>query len=110
GTKTTVFENLVDPRQAPPQAGLVSADKTSVRIPAQGSGDDLTGEQKLAAVRPFLADAQAAHPALRIHALDRVLANEDIQELVNGGVGSSLRVSTPPALPLHFVYFWAARA
>ena len=110
GTKTTVFENLVDPRQAPPQGGLVSADKTSVRIPAQVSGDDVTVEQKLAAVRPFLADAQAAHPALRIHALDRVLANEDIQELVNGGLDSSLRLTIPLTFLILLVAFGAAVA
>jgi RND superfamily putative drug exporter len=110
GTKTTVFENLVDPRQAPPQAGVVSADKTSVRIPAQVSGDDATVEQKLAAVRPFLADAQAAHPALRIHALDGVLANEDIQELVNGGLDSSLRLTIPLTFLILLVAFGAAVA
>jgi uncharacterized membrane protein YdfJ with MMPL/SSD domain len=110
GAPTTVFENLVDPRQAPPQAGLVSADQTSVRIPAQVTGDDPTVEQKLATVRPFLAQVQAAHPDLRIHALDGVLANEDIQELVNGGLDSSLRLTIPLTFLILLVAFGAAVA
>jgi RND superfamily putative drug exporter len=101
---------VVDPRVAPPAAGLVSADRTTVRIPAQVPGDEAAVEQRIPAIRTFLEDAQAVHPAMRIHALDRQLVNEDIQELVNGGLDASLRLTIPLTFLILLIAFGAAIA
>ena len=65
----TGLREVVEPRQAPPQAGLVSADRTSVRIAAQIAGDDAAVDRsslcpdvpRRRAVRP----PGAAHPCAR---------------------------------------------
>jgi RND superfamily putative drug exporter len=73
GAQVPAFENILDPRQAPPQAGLVSADRTTVRIPAEVPGDDAAVDQRMPAIGAFLADAKAANADMRIHALYRQL-------------------------------------
>ena len=50
GTTGPVFEELLDPRTAPPEAGLVSADRSTVRIVARVPGD---GPVSRSAWRPF---------------------------------------------------------
>ena len=47
GATGPVLEQLVDPTQAPPQAGLVSPDGTTVRIAARvpGDGDVLVAQR-----------------------------------------------------------------
>ena len=110
GTQTPAFDGLVDPRIAPPQAALVSADRTAVRIPAQVPGDDAAVDQRLGAVRPFLDELRLAHPDLRIHALDRQLINEEIQEVVNGGLDASLRLTIPLTFLILLIAFGAAIA
>ena len=110
GQQVPAFENVVDPRAAPPQAGLVSADRSTVRIPAEVPGDESAVDQRMVAIRAFLTEAQSVHRDMRIHALDRQLANEDIQELVNGGLDSSLRLTIPLTFLILLVAFGAAVA
>ncbi len=59
---------------------------------------------------PFLEELRAAHPDLRIHSLDGTLANEDIQELVNGGLDDSLRLTIPLTFLILLVAFGAVVA
>ncbi len=110
GAQVPAFENILDPRQAPPQAGLVSADRTTVRIPAEVPGDDAAVDQRMPAIGAFLADAKAANADMRIHALDRQLANDDIQELVNGGLDASLRITIPVTFVILLIAFGAVVA
>ena len=110
GAESPAFENVVDPRQAPPEAGLVSADRTTVRIPAEVPGDEAAVDQRMPAIRGFLADAKATHADMRIHALDRQLANDDIQELVNGGLDASLRITIPVTFLILLIAFGAVVA
>jgi uncharacterized membrane protein YdfJ with MMPL/SSD domain len=110
GAQAPAFEKVIDPRTAPPQAGLVSADRTAVRIPAEVPGDDAQVDQRLVAIRAFLAEAQAVHQDKRIHALDRQLANDDIQALVNGGLDSSLRLTIPLTFLILLIAFGAVVA
>ena len=110
GASGPVFGNLVDPRQAPPQAGLVSPDKTTVRISATIAGDQPAVDQRLVTVRSFLDELRTAHPDLRIHSLDGRLANQDIQELVNGGLDASLRLTIPLTFLILLIAFGAAVA
>ena len=88
GTTPPILTELVDPLGAPAAAGLVSADRTSVRIPAQVLGEGDVLDQRLAPVPGLLDALRANHPALAIHALNNHLANVQIQELVNGGLDS----------------------
>ena len=107
GTAGPTFAEVVDPRLAPPEAGLVSPDRTTVRISAALPGDGVALDARLGSLRGFLAEARAAHPGLRIHSLDGTLANDDIRELVNGGLDDSLRLTIPLTFLILIVAFGA---
>jgi RND superfamily putative drug exporter len=110
GTAGPVFEHLVDPRLAPPQSALISPDKTTLRITATIPGEQTAVDERLDTVRTFLDELRAAHPDLRIHSLDGRLANQDIQELVNGGLDASLRLTIPLTFLILLIAFGAAIA
>ena len=110
GSDGPVFQEIVDPRQAPPAAGLVSPDKTTLRISAIIPGEQEAVDQRLDTVRPFLDELRTAHPDLRIHSLDGRLANQDIQRLVNGGLDASLRLTIPLTFLILLIAFGAAIA
>ena len=95
GVEGPVFEQLVDPTQAPPQAGLVSTDGSTVRIVARVPGDGEALADRMQLVPAALTELRAAHPDVEILALNNVLANREIMELVNGGLDSSLRITIP---------------
>ena len=95
GTTGPVFEQLVDPLTAPPTAGLVSPDRTTVRLVARVPGDGDTLVARLEPVPALVADLKAAHPGYRIHALNNTLTNDEISELINGGLDASLRLTIP---------------
>ena len=110
GATGPVFDSIVDPRKAPPQAGLVSPDRTTLRISAEIPGEQPAVDQRLDQVRSLLDDLRTAHPGLRIHSLDGRMANQDIQELVNGGLDASLRLTIPLTFLILLVAFGAAIA
>ena len=95
GATASTFAGIVDPRQAPAELGLIAPDRTAVRIPVRVPGENDTVRQRLQAVPVLMDELRAAHPALRIHALDGILANDDIRELVNSGLDASLRLTIP---------------
>ena len=94
GAPARTFEEIVDPRLAPPEAGLVSPDRSTVRIAAAVPGDGAALDARHQSMRGFLDETRVAHPGLRIHSLDGTLANDDIQELKDLGVSE---VFTPGA-------------
>ena len=110
GAPAPTFEEIVDPRLAPPEAGLVSPDRSTVRIAAAVPGDGAALDARLQSMRGFLDETRVAHPGLRIHSLDGTLANDDIQELVNGGLDASLRLTIPLTFLILLVAFGAAIA
>ena len=110
GASEPLFANVVDPRLAPPEAGLVSADRSAVRIAPDVPGEGAALEARLAAMRPFLDQLRAAYPDLEIHSLDGTLANEDIEELVNGGLDASLRLTIPLTFIILVIAFGAVVA
>jgi putative drug exporter of the RND superfamily len=110
GVDAPVFANIVDPRLAPPEANLVSPDRTTVRISAQIPGEQPAVDQRLVHVRTLLDEIRASKPALRIHSLDGRMANQDIQELVNGGLDASLRLTIPLTFLILLIAFGAAVA
>jgi uncharacterized membrane protein YdfJ with MMPL/SSD domain len=95
GVSGPVFERIADPTKAPPAAGLVSPDGSSVRIAARVPGDGDALADRMAPVPAMLDDLRATHPGVRILELSNVLANREIMHLVNGGLDSSLRLTLP---------------
>jgi RND superfamily putative drug exporter len=105
-----VFANVIDPRLAPPEQDLVSGDGSTVRIAAEVPGEGAELDTRLADMRLALGEIRAAHPDLRIHSLDGSLANEDIQQLVNGGLDDSLRLTIPLTFVILLIAFGAVVA
>jgi RND superfamily putative drug exporter len=95
GVTGPVFEQLVDPMAAPASAGLISPDRTTVRIVAQVPGDGAVLAQRLRPVPDLVTQIKAAYPTYRIHALNNTLANNEISTLINGGLDASLRLTIP---------------
>ena len=88
----------------------MSADRSTVRIAPDVPGEGEALDARLAALRSFMDELRAAHPDLRIHSLDGTLANEDIEELVNGGLDASLRLTIPLTFLILLVAFGAVVA
>lgn len=99
GSSTPTFDQLVNPFEVPPQAGLISADGTTVRIGTRVPGDELQVRALLEPVLPIVDAARAAHPELTIHVVSRTFINDDITELIGAGLDDSLKLT----LPLTFI-------
>src|SRR5215207_8689438 len=69
GASEPLFANVVDPRLAPPEAGLMSADGSTVRLAPDVPGEGEALDARLTALRSFMDELRAAHPDLRIHSL-----------------------------------------
>jgi uncharacterized membrane protein YdfJ with MMPL/SSD domain len=110
GVDAPVFTKIVDPRLSPPEAALVSPDRTTVRISAEIPGEQPAVDQRLIRVRTLIDELRVSKPALRIHSLDGRMANQDIQELVNGGLDASLRLTIPLTFLILLIAFGAAVA
>jgi RND superfamily putative drug exporter len=110
GTAGPVFEQLADPTTAPAEAGLVSPDRTTVRIAARVPGDGETLVARLKPVPAAVAEIKAAHPGYTIHALNNALANDEISELINGGLDASLRLTIPLTFLILLIAFGAVVA
>src|SRR6478736_5843426 len=95
GVQTPTFSQLADPFTAPPQAGLVSPDGSTVRIVGRIDGDDTRVTPLIAPVLPILETARAAHPDLRIHAISSTFINDDINALISNGLDSTLSLTIP---------------
>ncbi|MEA2611185.1 MAG: putative drug exporter of the superfamily, partial [Chloroflexota bacterium] len=107
GVQTPTFDQIADPLQAPPTAGLVSADGSTARIVARISGDKARVTPLLAPILPILHDAQLAHPGLAIHAVDGTWINDDINTLIADGLDASLRLTIPLTFLILLVAFGA---
>ncbi len=110
GASAPTVDQLVDPLTAPATADLVSPDRSTVRIPSRALGEGDTLEQRLEPVPAFVDEMRVAHPNLTIHALNNHLANADIQELVNGGLDASLRLTIPLTFLILLIAFGAVVA
>jgi uncharacterized membrane protein YdfJ with MMPL/SSD domain len=110
GSEGPVFSDVVDPRQAPPQTELVSADGTTARVLAHAAGDgDVLGE-RLAPLPDALAALQAAHPDVTVVGLSNWLANVEISHVVNADLDGSLRITIPLTFAILLVAFGAVIA
>jgi RND superfamily putative drug exporter len=99
GSSTPTFEELVNPFEAPPQAGLISADGTTVRIITRVPGEDEQVQALLEPVLPIVDATRAAHPELTIHVISNTIINQDITDLISSGLDDSLKLT----LPLTFI-------
>ncbi len=95
GATVPTFDQITDPLTAPPQAGVVSPDRTTVRIVARLPGEAEVVQQRLATVPALFDEMRAAYPNLEIHAISNTLANDEISTLVNEGLDASLRLTIP---------------
>jgi RND superfamily putative drug exporter len=107
GVETPTFDQLIDPFAAPPEAGLVSADGSTVRIAGRVAGEGTRVETLLAPVLPILADARAANPSLVIHAVSSTFISADINALISEGLDASLRLTIPLTFLILLVAFGA---
>jgi uncharacterized membrane protein YdfJ with MMPL/SSD domain len=105
-----VLANLMDPYAAPPEAGLVSADGSSVRIVATIEGDADAVTAKAAALRPVLAGLATDYPGFEVHALNNTLLMEDLMKVVGDDLDGSLRFTLPATFLILLVAFGAAVA
>jgi RND superfamily putative drug exporter len=110
GVTGPVFEQLVDPTTAPGSAGLISPDRSTVRIVARVPGDGGVLAQRLEPVPAVVSEIKAIHPDYRIHALNNTLANNEISELINGGLDASLRLTIPLTFVILLIAFGAVVA
>jgi uncharacterized membrane protein YdfJ with MMPL/SSD domain len=110
GADQPALDQVIDPLTAPPDQGLVAPDRTAARIVARVPGDGQEVDDRLVPIRPLVDSLRADHPDYEIHALNSTLANDDIQELVNGGLDASLRLTIPLTFIILVVAFGAVVA
>ena len=110
GTTGPAFRQLVDPYQAPAQAGLVAPDQTGVRVEGDIGGDGAAVETRTQAIAPVLTSIEAAHPAYAIHAVAITLTNDQINTLVNEDLDGALKISLPATFLILLIAFGAFAA
>ena len=110
GTTGPVILQLVDPVTVPASAGLVSPDRTTVRIVGRVPGDGAVLAERLRPIPAVIVEIKAAYPGYRIHLLNNTIANDQISALINGGLDSSLRLTIPLTFLILLVAFGAVVA
>ncbi|HEY3524252.1 MAG TPA: MMPL family transporter, partial [Candidatus Limnocylindrales bacterium] len=110
GVEGPVFADVVDPRRAPPQADLVSADRTTARVIAHAPGDGDVLDQRLAPLPEALDSLAGAHPDVTVLGLSNWLANREISRVVNDDLDGSLRLTIPLTFAILLIAFGAVVA
>ena len=86
GATVPAFDLVLDPSSAPPQAGLVSPDGTTVRIVGTIDGDQKLVDRHLVPVRPAIAALESNSAGFTVHSVSDTLTNEDITNLINSSL------------------------
>src|SRR6266566_694142 len=110
GKTGPVLEQVVDPITVPTAAGLISSDRTTVRIVGRVPGDGPILAQRLEPMPALVAEIKAAYPAYPIHVLNNTLTNAEISTLINGGLDASLRLTIPLTFLILLIAFGAVVA
>jgi uncharacterized membrane protein YdfJ with MMPL/SSD domain len=110
GQSGPVLQDVVNGTAAPPQAGLVSPDRSTAEVVGRVLGDGAVLDHRLAPMNAALDEIRAAYPNLQIHALNNALANEEISELINSGLDRSLVLTIPITFAILLIAFGAAVA
>jgi RND superfamily putative drug exporter len=95
GAETPTFDELLDPLVAPPEVGLVSSDGTTVQVVGNVPGERDRVALLLEPIPAIVDDARAALPDAEIHVVSNTFINDDINELINHDLDSSLRITVP---------------
>jgi uncharacterized membrane protein YdfJ with MMPL/SSD domain len=107
GVETPTFDELLDPLVAPPEAGLVSADGTTVQVVGNVPGDDQRVHALLEPVQSVVDDARAAMPGATIHVISNTFINRDINDLISHDLDGALRVTLPLTFAILLLAFGA---
>jgi RND superfamily putative drug exporter len=107
GTQTPTFDQLADPLQAPPEAGLISADGSTVRIVGRINGGSDRVTPLVAPIKPIVDATRSANPSFRIHIISSTFINDDINNLISQGLDESLRITIPLTFLILLVAFGA---
>jgi RND superfamily putative drug exporter len=112
GVTGPVIEGLIDPIGIPdPKAqALISPDRTTVRLVGRVPGDGPVVVERLAGVPAALDSIRADFPNAEMHVLNNTLTNQEISELINGGLDSSLRLTIPLTFGILLIAFGAVVA
>lgn len=107
GVEAPTFDELIDPFVAPPEAGLISADGTTVQVVGNVPGEDSRVHLLLEPVLAIVDAARAAMPAATIHVVSNTFINNDINDLISHDLDSSLRVTMPLTFAILLLAFGA---
>ncbi len=107
GRTGPALTGLTDPYAAPPTAGLLAPDLTSVRVVGQIEGDAAALEAKTQALVPVIASLQAEFPTYQIHAYGTTLLNDQMAEEINRDLDGALRISLPATFLILLIAFGA---
>ena len=110
GQQVATFSDVIDPVQAGPNSGLISPDKTTVRVVAHIKGEGQTVTDKLVPVPGFVAAIRAQNPTLTVYALSNTLANDEISGVITSDLDGSLRLTIPLTFIILLVAFGAVVA
>ena len=107
GVSTPALVALTDPYSAPPTAGFLAPDLTSVRVVGQIVGDDAALELKTGALEPVITSIRAEFPGFEIHAYGTTLLNDQVAEEINRDLDGALGLSLPATFLILLVAFGA---
>jgi len=106
-TETPTFDELIDPFTAPPEAGLMSLDGTTVQVVGNVPGERDRVERLLEPLPEIVDTARAAMPTTTIHVVSSTFINRDINDLISRDLDSSLRVTIPLTFAILLLAFGA---
>ena len=110
GVDEVTFDEVVDPIVAGPQSGLISPDGSTVQVVGNVPGERPIVAQRLVPV-PAIVDAMRARlPDARVHVVSSTFINDDIEELINGELDGSLRLTIPITFVILLLAFGAIAA
>ncbi len=104
------FVRVVNPVTAPPNSGLISPDRGSVRIIATIQGVLIQREKALAAIKPVTNDLKAQNKGYQILVLNNTILNDEISEIVNTDLDGSLKITIPLTFIILLIAFGAVAA
>jgi RND superfamily putative drug exporter len=110
GVEQPTFDEVVDPLVAGPQSGLISPDGSTVQVVGNVPGDRPVVAQRLVPVPAIVDAARARMPEARVHVVSSTFINRDIEELINGELDGSLRLTIPVTFLILLLAFGAIAA
>jgi RND superfamily putative drug exporter len=107
GTTGPAFSVVTDPYSTPPQSGMYAPDRKAVMVTGQIQGDPAERETRTKAIAPAIAAIQGGFAGYDIHALASTLTNDQINQVINGDLDGSLRISLPASFLILLIAFGA---